>query len=109
MRRSKVQRQEARRERRGSVLGRRKEAGEKREEARWIPVAADDCRVPKYLVNGNPAGFERQLADNLAKRAHPEQREYTVVEVEVFVWARAQGEPISAAKAVSSYEPQDGS
>jgi hypothetical protein len=60
-------------------------------------------------VNGSPGGFERQLAENLAKRAHPNQREYAVVEVEVFVWARAQGEPISAAKAVSSYEPEEGS
>lgn len=99
MRRSKVQRQEARRERRGGILNRRKSTGEKVEQPRWVVVEADDCRVPKYLVNGSPAGFERQLAESLAQRAHPDQREYTVVEVEVFAWARAQGEPVSAAKA----------
>jgi hypothetical protein len=107
VRRSKVQRQEQRRERRGGLLGGQKAKAERPSEARWVVVEANDCRVPKYLVNGSPAGFERQLAENLAKRAHANQREYTVVEVEVFVWARAQGEPISAAMAVSSYEPEE--
>ena len=78
---------------------------EKPTSARWVVVEANDCRVPKYLVNGTPAGFEKPLAENLARRAHPDQREYTVVDVDVFVWARAQGEPISAAKAAVSYEP----
>lgn len=106
MRRSKVQRQEERRARRGGMLGRKKDAGEKRDEPRWVVVEAHDCRVPKYLVNGNPAGFELELAESLARRAHPDQREYTVVEVGVFVWARAQGEPVTAAKAVTCYEAE---
>jgi hypothetical protein len=107
VRRSKVQRQEARRERRGGLLGARKAKDDRRAEARWVVVEAADCRVPKYLVNGNPAGFERELADSLAKRAHPDQREYTVVDVEVFAWARALGEPVSAARAVAEFVPED--
>lgn len=80
---------------------------EKPKQARWVPVRADDCRVPKYLVNGVAAGFERALAENLAMRAHPDQCEYAVVEVGVFRWARAKGEPISAARAVTCYVPDD--
>lgn len=106
MRRSKVQRQEQRRERRGGLLGRQKAKGERPSEARWVVVEVNDCRVPKYLVNGSPGGFERQLAENLAKRAHPDQREYTVVEVDVFAWARAQGEPITVDAAVRNYRLQ---
>lgn len=108
MRRSKVQRQEQRRERRGGLLGRKKDAGEKRDDPRWVVVEAHDCRVPKYLVNGSPAGFERELAENLARRAHPDQREYTVVEVGVFAWARAQGEPVSVQRAMREYAAEVG-
>ncbi len=107
MRRSKVQRQEAKRERRGGLMGARKAKDDRKAEARWVVVEADDCRVPKYLVNGRPAGFERQLADSLAERAHPSQRKYTVVAVDVFVWARAQGEPITAARAAAEFVAQE--
>lgn len=73
---------------------------------RWVVVEANDCRVPKYLVNGQAAGFEKALALTLAARAHPGQTEYTVVEVDVFRWARALGEPISAQKALQDFVPK---
>lgn len=69
----------------------------------YVVCEQQDCRRPKYLVNDSPAGFERELADHLAARAHPGQPEYTVVPVEVFTWARAAGEPMSAQRAVELF------
>lgn len=79
---------------------------EKPEQPKWVVVEAADCRVPKYLIGGKPAGFEKPLALTLAARAHPGQPEYTVVEVDVFRWARALGEPVSAQRAVTEFVPQ---
>lgn len=103
MRRSKIQRQEARRERtkqaHGRVLQKKAEA---QEEQRFMVVRADDCRIPKYLHKEGGRGFEESLALQLAEPV-PAQASagvlYEVVPLHVFQGARDAGEPISAAKA----------
>lgn len=69
----------------------------------WVVCEQDDCRRPKYLINGVPAGFEREQAERLAMRATPSQIAYDLIPVEVFTWARAAGEPMSAQRAVELF------
>lgn len=69
----------------------------------WVVCEEQDCRRPKYLVNGQPAGFEREQAERLAMRANVNQVAYAIVPVEVFAWARAAGEPMSAQRAVDLF------
>lgn len=82
----------------------RKKPREDREpQPMFVVCEQDDCRRPKYLVNGVPAGFEREQAERLAMRATPNQVAYDIVPVEVFTWARAAGEPMSSTQAIKQF------
>ena len=107
MRRSKIQRQEERRERLRDRQGRRviqKEAAQ--EEQRFMVVRSDDCRVPKYLHKEGGRGFEETLAIQLAEPVPAQMNAgvlYDVVPLHVFHAARDAGEPISAAAALTKF------
>lgn len=82
----------------------RKAREERRPQQMYVVCEESDCRRPKYLINDMPAGFERELAERLAARAHPNQPTYAVVPAEVFTWARAGGEPLTADDAVKRFD-----
>ena len=83
---------------------RNKKPREEREpQPMWVVCELENCRRPKYLVNGVPAGFEREQAERLAMRATPNQVAYDIVPVEVFTGARAAGEPMSSQEAVKQF------
>jgi len=107
VRRSKIQRQEERRERtklrQGRVLQKKADA---QEEQRFMVVRSDDCRVPKYLHAEGGKGFEEALALQLAKPVPAQANAgvlYSVVPLHVFQEAREAGEPISAAAAITKF------
>lgn len=107
MRRSKVQRQEARRERR---LGLRRPAKKdvKSEPERYSVVLREDVRQGKYLWAEHADGFDKAHAEQLAEPVHGQRDRYTVVPIEVQRWARAKGEPIGADKALAHYSAEVG-
>ncbi len=108
MRRSKVQRQEARRERRVKLGGRGAGKKDKPTETRYTVVLREDCRRGKYLWAEHAEGFDRAHAEQLAEPVHGQRDRYTVVPLEVHRWARAKGEPMSADKALSHYRAEAG-
>lgn len=105
MRRSKVQRQEVRRERRLSFRAERREKTDTVQE-RWMVALASDCRVPKYPFRSAPVGFDEPIAHRLAELA-PGGPKYAVLPLAVFDWARAQGEPMSVERALRDYKPEE--
>lgn len=105
MRKSKVQRQEARRGRRKML--RRAEKPD-RVEARYTVVREDDIRQPKYLYAEAAEGFDKAHAEELALYVKGQTARYTVVPLEVHRWARAKGEPISPQAALAAYRSEHG-
>lgn len=85
------------------MLRKNKQREERAPQPMWVVCEQGDCRRPKYLVNGVPAGFEREQAERLAMRATVKQVAYDIVPVEVFAWARAGGQPISSQEAVKQF------
>lgn len=82
---------------------RKEKAGAKE---RFNVVLQADCRQGKYLFAEEADGFSLEHAQALASPAG--QREtYSVVPLEVHRWARAQGEPISAQKAVNRFAQEE--
>lgn len=85
------------------MLRKRKPREDKEPQPMWVVCEQQDCRRPKYLVNGVAAGFEREQAERLAMRATPSQVTYDIIPVEVFTWARAAGKPLSSQEAVKQF------
>lgn len=82
----------------------RKEKGSKE---RFNVVLQDDCRQGKYLWAGEHAdGFSLEHAQALAAPAGQREK-YAVVPLEVHRWARSQGKPISAQRAVNAYPGEE--
>ena len=107
MRRSKVQRQEARREKVASLRQRTAQKKEdKPAEVRYTVVKTDDARQGKYLWCAYE-GVTLEHAERLAAPVPGQEQRYTVIPVDVHRWARAQGEPITAQKATAAYEPEE--
>lgn len=67
---------------------------------------AQDCRVPKYPFLCAPVGFDEHVAHRLAELVDGAPR-YAVLPLDVFRWARAQGEPITAQEALERYELEE--
>ena len=104
MRRSKVQRQEARREKVASLRQRTAQKKEdKPAEVRYTVVKTDDARQGKYLWCAYE-GVTLEHAERLAAPVPGQTVRYTVVPVEVHRFARTLGEPISPPKAQLAYE-----
>lgn len=101
MRRSKIARQEARRERGRKVLQRGPK--EEKVEVRYTVVRTDDARHGKYLWCAYE-GVTLEHAERLAAPVPGQEQRYSVVPVEVHRLAREMGEPITAPKAVFAYE-----
>jgi len=103
VRRSKVQRQEARRERKSVFGGRGKKKEEKTEPERFTVVRTDDARQGKYLWCAYE-GISLEHAERLAAPVPGQEQRYTVIPVEAHRLAREMGEPITAPKALLAYE-----
>lgn len=73
MRRSKIKRQEERRDRQRTTTRRAKEAGPRQATA-WTVVHADDVTEMKYPANWKPDWFDKEHAHTLAEPAHPDQK-----------------------------------
>lgn len=102
MRRSKVQRQEARREK----LSRFRGLGKKEEKSApelYTVVRTDDARQGKYLWC-EYEGVTLEHAERLAAPVPGQSQRYSVVPVEVHRFARSLGEPITPPKAQLAYE-----
>lgn len=102
MRRSKVQRQEARREK----LSRFRGPGKKEEKSApqlYTVVRTDDARQGKYLWC-EYEGITLEHAERLAAPVPGQSVRYSVVPVDVHRFARSLGEPISSPKALLAYE-----
>jgi len=108
MRRSKVQRQEERRER-GRIFGKRVKKEEKAEPARYTVVFVDDVRQPKYLYCGSESfdGYPLEHAERLAAPVPGQEQRYTVIALDVHRWARGQGEPMTAKAAIAAYKAEE--
>lgn len=102
MRRSKVQRQEERRERRAKTQ-RRVADKEPKTEVRYTVVRTDDARQGKYLWCAYE-GVTLEHAERLAAPVPGQAQRYSVVPVEVHRFAREMGEPVTAPKAIHCYE-----
>ena len=109
MRRSKVKRQEAKRER-GRLFGARTRHKEEKAEkpTLYTVVLLEDVRQVKYLYCGAESfdGYPLEHAERLAAPVPGQPQSYTVLPLEVHRWARAQGEPLSAKAAMSGYEKE---
>lgn len=107
MRRSKVQRQEARREKKGRTSFR-----VKKEEAagptRYTVVYAEDVRQPKYLFCGAESfdGYPLEHAERLAAPVPGQESRYAVLPLDVHRWARSKGEPMSPKAALAGFEKE---
>ena len=102
MRRSKVQRQEARRERRLKTF-RRKENKDEQGPQMFTVVRTDDARHGKYLWCEHE-GMTLEQAERLAAPVPGQTVRYSVVPIEVHRFARTLGEPVSPPKAQLAYE-----
>lgn len=105
MRRSKVQRQEARREK----LSRFRGPGKKEEKSApelYTVVRTDDARQGKYLWC-EYEGITLEHAERLAAPVPGQSVSYTVVPVDVHRFARSLGEPISPSAATAKYQAQE--
>jgi len=105
MRRSKVQRQEERRER-GRIFGKRVKKEEKAEPQRFTVVHTDDARRGKYLWCAYE-GVNYEHAERLAAPVPGQIHAYTVIPVDVHRWARGQGEPMTAKAAIAAYKAEE--
>jgi hypothetical protein len=107
MRRSKVQRQEARREKRGR-LGIRPKKEEKVEPTHYTVVYAEDVRQPKYLFCGAESfdGYPLEHAERLAAPVPGQESRYAVLPLDVHRWARSKGEPMSPKAALAGFEKE---
>ena len=104
MRRSKVQRQEARREK----LSRFRGPGKKEEKSApqlYTVVRTDDARQGKYLWC-EYEGITLEHAERLAAPVPGQTESYAVVPIDVHRFARSLGEPISPAAATAKYQAQ---
>ena len=104
MRRSKVQRQEARREK----LSRFRGPGKKEEKSApqlYTVVRTDDARQGKYLWCEHE-GITLEHAERLAAPVPGQAQAYTVVPVDVHRFARSLGEPISPKAATAKFKAQ---
>ena len=107
MRRSKVQRQEARREKVASLRQRTAQKKEdKPAEVRYTVVKTDDARQGKYLWCAYE-GVTLEHAERLAAPVPGQQQRYSVIPVDVHRFARDLGEPINAQKAIAKYEAEE--
>lgn len=73
MRRSKIKRQEDRRERQRTVTQRRAKEAPRQPEA-WTVVHQDDVTEMKYWPSWKPDWFDEDHARALAEPAHPDHR-----------------------------------
>ena len=80
---------------------------EKPAEVRFTIVRDDDVRIPKYLHNDSHDGFSEWHARQLASEVPGQQFRYAAVPVHVFEQARAAGEPVSAATAVTRFQLEE--
>lgn len=94
------------------IRRKKRERKEKPEPVRHVIVERADVRILKYPASGEPFGFTPDHAARLAEPV-PDQRPYDAIPVEVFVWVRAQGRPMTTREALEGFaarpkEQEDG-
>jgi hypothetical protein len=105
VRRSKVQRQEARREKLSRFRGPAKKQ-EKSAPKLYTVVRTDDARQGKYLWC-EYEGITLDHAERLAAPVPGQEVRYSVVPVEVHRWARSTGTPLTASEALEGFAQEE--
>jgi hypothetical protein len=108
MRQSKVKRQEAKRERKGTFGLKARKKEEKAEPTRYTVVYAEDVRQPKYLYCGAESfdGYPLEHAERLAAPVPGQEARYAVLPIDVHRWARGKGEPMTPKTAIAAFEKE---